>query len=94
MDRTGRIVLEIASLVLLAAFLFPPFQLGNGQPEWGFIGRPPAVSQWVTWDEVLANTFKAAKVHWGYLLMEVTAIVVMAFSVWVSTHDNSHRHGH
>jgi hypothetical protein len=60
-DRTGRIVLEIASLVILAAFLFPPFQLGNGQPEWGFIGRPPAVNQWVTWDEVLANSFKAGQ---------------------------------
>jgi|GEM_PF-2011801 hypothetical protein len=94
MDKIGRTILEIACLLVLAVFLFPPFQLGNGQPEWGFIGRPPAVNHWVTLDEVLANNFKTAQIHWSFLIMEVTAIAVMAVSVWVSIHDDSHRRGH
>jgi len=94
MDKIGRTILEIASLLLLAVLLFPPFRLGNGQPGWGFIGLPPTVNHWVTWDDVLANNFRPAEIHWGFLVMEVAAIAVMAISVWVSIQDDSHHHGH
>jgi len=94
MDKVGRTIFEIACLLLLVAFLFPPFQLGNGQPEWGFLARPPAVHHWVTWDDVLANNFKNAEIHWSYLVLEVAAIAVMAISVWVSIQDDSHHPGH
>ena len=94
MDKLGRTILEVACLLLLAVFLFPPFLLGNGQPEWSFIGRRPAVIQWITWDDVLANNFKPAEIHWYFLLMEVVAVAVMAFLVWVSIHEDTHHHGH
>jgi hypothetical protein len=81
-------------LVLLPILLFPPFRLGNGQPQWAFIASPPSVTTWVTWDEVLANDFHRAEIHWGFLVIEVFVIAVMAVSIWVSMNDNSHHHGH
>ena len=81
MDKIARTILEVASLLRLAILLFPPFQLANGQSGWGFIGLHPTVSHWGTWDDFLANNFKTAKIRWGFPVMEVAAIAVIAISV-------------
>ena len=94
MDKLERTTLRIAGILLVLAVLFPPFRLGNGQPQWAFIGTPPLVSSWVTWDEIIANNFRSAGIHWGFLVMELFVIAVLAVSIWVSMNDSTHHHGH
>jgi hypothetical protein len=94
MDKISRIILGITGLLLLTALIFPPFRLGNGQPRWSFIGAPPLVASWVTWDQILAKNFRQAGVHWSFLLMELAAIAVLGFFIWLSIDGNTHHHGH
>jgi len=94
MDKLGRIIIKTAVCILFLVFLFPPFRLSNGQPVWGFIGNPPRVVNWITLDEIFSHNFQPAEIHWGFLVMEVFYIVMMAVSIWVSIHDDGHHQGH
>jgi len=94
MDKLGRIMLKTVGCLLFLAILFPPFRLSNGQPSWGFIGSRPLVVHWITLDQIFSHNFRPAEIHWGFLVMEVAYILILAVSIWVSVHDDGHHQGH
>jgi hypothetical protein len=94
MGKIEKAILKIAGLLFFLSIVFPPFRLSNGQPQWGFIGDPPWVVDWRTWDAILANNFQRAGIHWGFLVIEMAVIAVMALTIWVSINDTGHHQGH
>jgi len=92
MDKCSRMILLMAGLLGLLAVLFPPFRQSNGQPTWGYLGSPPGVADWITWEEILPGHLRPAGIHWICLGLEAMAIGVLALTIWASMQDNGHHH--